>query len=104
MAVTPREQEILTPRTGGEPALAAGAPIRQSNLWIDAWRRYIRNRGAVVAAVVFALIVLYCLLWPFVSPYDPDAIEFASEIPRTSVGKFKKTTLRERYRDHYQTV
>ena len=34
----------------------------------------------------------------------PDAIEFAPEIPRTSVGKFKKTTLRERYRDHYQTV
>ena len=34
----------------------------------------------------------------------PDAIEFAPEIPRTSVGKFKKTILRERYRDHYQTV
>jgi oligopeptide transport system permease protein len=77
MAVSPREQEVLVPRTAGEPALAAGAPIRQSNLWIDAWRRYIRNRGAVVAAVVFVLIVLYCLLWPFVSPYDPDAIEFA---------------------------
>ena len=34
----------------------------------------------------------------------PDAIEFAQEIPRTSVGKFKKTTLRDRYREHYQTV
>jgi fatty-acyl-CoA synthase len=34
----------------------------------------------------------------------PDAIEFAQEIPRTSVGKFKKTTLRDKYRDHYQTV
>jgi fatty-acyl-CoA synthase len=34
----------------------------------------------------------------------PDAIEFATEIPRTSVGKFKKTTLRERYRGHYQAV
>ena len=34
----------------------------------------------------------------------PDAIEFAKEIPRTSVGKFKKTTLREQYRDRYQTV
>jgi fatty-acyl-CoA synthase len=31
----------------------------------------------------------------------PDAIEFASEIPRTSVGKFKKTTLREKYKEHY---
>ena len=28
----------------------------------------------------------------------PDAIEFAAEIPRTSVGKFKKSVLREKYR------
>jgi len=34
----------------------------------------------------------------------PDAIEFAQEIPRTSVGKFKKTTLRDKYRDRYQAV
>jgi len=32
----------------------------------------------------------------------PDAVEFASEIPRTSVGKFKKSVLRDRYRDWYQ--
>jgi fatty-acyl-CoA synthase len=32
----------------------------------------------------------------------PDSFEFASEIPRTSVGKFKKSVLRERYRDMYQ--
>ncbi len=31
------------------PLGAGGAPIRQSNLWKDAWRRYRRNRGAVVA-------------------------------------------------------
>jgi fatty-acyl-CoA synthase len=34
----------------------------------------------------------------------PDAVEFASEIPRTSAGKFKKSVLREQYRDHYQAV
>jgi fatty-acyl-CoA synthase len=32
----------------------------------------------------------------------PDAIVFAPEIPRTSVGKFKKSVLRERYKDQYQ--
>jgi fatty-acyl-CoA synthase len=32
----------------------------------------------------------------------PDAIEFTSEIPRTSVGKFKKSALRDRFRDRYQ--
>jgi fatty-acyl-CoA synthase len=31
----------------------------------------------------------------------PDAIEFASEIPRTSAGKFLKTALREKYGDYY---
>jgi fatty-acyl-CoA synthase len=32
----------------------------------------------------------------------PDAIEFAAEIPRTSVGKFQKSVLRERFRSRYQ--
>ncbi len=31
----------------------------------------------------------------------PDRIEFAAEIPRTSVGKFKKSVLREQYRTLY---
>ena len=31
----------------------------------------------------------------------PDAVEFVSEIPRTSAGKFKKSALRERYRGLY---
>lgn len=33
----------------------------------------------------------------------PDVIEFVSEIPRTSVGKFKKTALREQFKDKYQS-
>jgi fatty-acyl-CoA synthase len=31
----------------------------------------------------------------------PDAFEFAAEIPRTSVGKFKKSALREKYQERY---
>jgi fatty-acyl-CoA synthase len=31
----------------------------------------------------------------------PDAVVFIDAIPRTSAGKFKKTELRERYRDHF---
>jgi acyl-CoA synthetase (AMP-forming)/AMP-acid ligase II len=31
----------------------------------------------------------------------PDTIEFIDEIPRTSVGKFKKSVLRERFKEHY---
>ena len=46
MTVTDTRDE----RIAIEPNLApSGGPIRQSNLWKDAWRRYIRNKGALVA-------------------------------------------------------
>src|SRR5687768_4435490 len=67
----------IAEREIGREEAAAGAALRQSNLWKDAWRRYIRNRGAVFAGAVFVLLVLYCLLWPFVSPYDPNAVDFS---------------------------
>jgi oligopeptide transport system permease protein len=57
----------------------AGAPIRQSSLWKDAWHRYSRNKGALIAGVVFVLVVLYCLIWPVISPYDPNEITFADK-------------------------
>jgi fatty-acyl-CoA synthase len=34
----------------------------------------------------------------------PDGIEFVAAIPKTSVGKFQKREIRERYRDHYGAV
>jgi oligopeptide transport system permease protein len=67
-------------RFAGAPApqtTVAGAPIRQASLWKDAYRRYLRNRAAVTAGVVFVLLVLYCLIWPIISPYDPNEIDFS---------------------------
>jgi oligopeptide transport system permease protein len=55
----------------------AGAPIRQTNLWKDAWYRYVRNRAAVLAGAVFVLLLLYCLVWPELSPHDPYDVEFS---------------------------
>ena len=78
MAVQPREEQVLGPRTDEAAAQrSAGEAIRQSSLWRDAWRRYIRNRGALVAAVVFVLVVVFCLVYPIVSPHDPNEINFA---------------------------
>ena len=79
MVVNPREATTPTiagdiaPLTGG----TAGAPLRQSNLWKDAWRRYVRNRAAVVAGATFVLVVLFCVIWPIVSPYDGNDVNFA---------------------------
>ena len=78
MAIERREiVDAATVRAQPGRLSEAGAPVRQSSLWRDAWRRYIRNRGAVVAGVVFVLFVLYAVIWPYLSPYDPNDVNFA---------------------------
>ena len=69
---------VVNPREAPTPAIAGDvAPLRQSNLWRDALRRYSRNRAAVLAGSVFVLLLLFVIIFPFVSPYDPDKIDFA---------------------------
>ena len=48
MVVSPQEQRMRSPDPAhaGDYQVAAGAPIRQSSLWRDARRRYMRNKGA----------------------------------------------------------
>jgi oligopeptide transport system permease protein len=75
VSVTDARAEGLAAAPGAAPA--SGAPIRQSNLWRDAWRRYVRNKAAVVAGSVFVVVLLYCLIAPIASPHDPDAVNFA---------------------------
>ena len=78
MVVNPSEAAREEPLIGaGGPGEEAGAPVRQSSLWRDAWRRYIRNRGAVLAAAVFVVLLAYCIVTPIFSPYDPDAVDFS---------------------------
>lgn len=81
MSVAGAREESLGMTPGASPA--SGAPIAQTNLWKDAWRRYVRNRAAVVAGSVFVVVLLYCLIAPIVSPHDPDkvAFELASQTP-----------------------
>jgi oligopeptide transport system permease protein len=81
--LTDVREEGLAVEPGASPA--SGAPIRQSNLWRDAWRRYVRNRGAVVAGVVFVLLLLFCLIWPIVSPYTGNEVDFAEATQGPSV-------------------
>lgn len=87
MAVGPREATIpeAPPTVGVESAAAAGAPIAQASLWRDAWRRYMRNKGAVIAALIFLVIILYAAIAPAVSPHDPDQVDFALANQRPSM-------------------
>jgi oligopeptide transport system permease protein len=68
-----------------EGGLAAGAPVRETSLWKDAWRRYLANRAAVVAGVIFILLVLYCIIVPIISPYDPNEVDFSQAFESPSL-------------------
>lgn len=39
-----------------------------------AWRRFFKNRPAKISACFLVLVVLLVLVWPFVSPHDPNAL------------------------------
>jgi len=75
MVVSTRDQDLRLSglASADESAPLAGAPIRQSGLWRDAARRYVRNRVAVIAAAVFLVVVAYCLIVPMRAPDDPEA-------------------------------
>ncbi len=89
MVVNPREEALreqaLVERQAGAAAPEAGAPVRQASLWRDAWYRYIRNRGAVIAGSVFLLVVLYSVFTPIFSPYDPYDVDFSEAYRKPSV-------------------
>ena len=50
--------------------------IRGRSLWADAWRRLLRNRAAVVSAIVLALIAIACFGASWISPYPIDDIDW----------------------------
>ncbi len=88
MAVRPQDPSVRG-ATVAEPVPqvgTAGEALRQASLWRDAWHRYVRNKGALLAGVVFVLLVLYCYLipgfwkipgiWTSLADIDPYAVDF----------------------------
>lgn len=55
------------------PALGTGAfqSAPQFSFWIDAWRRFRRQRQAMVGIVMLAILVLAAVFAPYIAPYDP---------------------------------
>ena len=80
MVVNPEEVEFrsrLVEREAGGETYAAGAAIRQASLWRDAVRRFTHNKAAVVSMVGFVVLLLYVVIVPWVSPYDPNNVDFS---------------------------
>ena len=78
MVLNPQQEEfrerVALRQEGG---VTAGAPVRQTSLWKDAWHRYRANKAALIAAALFIVLLLYVTLAPILSPYDPYAVDFA---------------------------
>ncbi|HET7572160.1 MAG TPA: ABC transporter permease [Gaiellaceae bacterium] len=83
MATNPQGEEVREVTVAREAQAAgagtyeAGAAIRQTSLWRDAVRRFVANKAAVIALVAFVVLALYCLIAPWVSPYDPNEVDFS---------------------------
>lgn len=66
---------MTTSRVSTEPAAPSPeeTTVERRNL---AWRRFRRNRGAVVGACILAIWVLLAITAPVVAPYPPNKIDF----------------------------
>lgn len=61
---------IATGITGaGAATMRKAQNVQNRSLWIDAWRRLIRNRAAIVSMVALAVIALMAVLAPLLSQY-----------------------------------
>jgi oligopeptide transport system permease protein len=77
MVVNPQQEEYRERATLREASGTAGAPVRQTSLWRDAWYRYRANKAAVIAGALFLLLLAYVIFVPIFSPYDPYAVDFS---------------------------
>jgi len=78
MAADPRDEfEATLDRTAEGREREAGAALQRASLRRDAFYRFIKNRGAVFAAVAFVVLLGYVIVAPWVSPADPYAIDFS---------------------------
>ena len=81
MVLNPQQEEFreraIIAETGAPGMSAAGAPVRQTSLWRDAWYRYRANKAAIVAGVLFLVLLAYVIFVPIFSPYDPYAVNFS---------------------------
>ncbi len=62
--------------------LAAGRPA--PSFWAEAWGRFRSNRVALLSAVFLLVIHVVALAAPFITPYDPNAVDITSIHARPS--------------------
>ncbi|MET3807914.1 peptide/nickel transport system permease protein [Nakamurella sp. UYEF19] len=77
------------PGTAGEVAVPPGgdgaAGVGQGGSpWLLAWHRFRRNRSAMTASILFAVVVLACIMAPFYARYVAHTEPFTSNLTGTT--------------------
>lgn len=70
--LTPSKNDTLVQNLG-QLSVAANPP---RSLWTDARVRFFRNKAAVVSLVILSIIILICIIGPWVLPHDFDAADW----------------------------
>lgn len=69
----------MTPASPAERArvVQSAEAVKGRSLWVDARRRLLRNKAAVVSMIVLGAIALMAIFAPLLSPYSFSEIDFA---------------------------
>ena len=52
--------------------VADSLAVKGRSLWQDAWRRFVRNRAAMVSLFILVMITLFVIVAPYLSPFEYD--------------------------------
>ena len=58
------------------PPSSSKIVVKSRGLWGNAWRRLRRNYASLFSLILLAIIVLLCLLAPYLSPYEFDDVDY----------------------------
>jgi peptide/nickel transport system permease protein len=58
---------------------------KAESLWLDAWRRLIRQPLSVLAGVIIIVLIITALVGPLIAPYDPNNIDMANRFDQPSM-------------------
>ena len=61
------------------------APPKADSLWVDAWRRLIRQPLSIFAGIVVIILIFTAIFGPALAPYDPNAIDMSNRFAPPSL-------------------
>jgi peptide/nickel transport system permease protein len=61
----------IAPPEPDTPVTPGKAPRRRNSQFADIWRRFRRNKLAMLGLVIIAVLVVLAIIGPFITPYDP---------------------------------